>query len=71
MNEKVYAVDVPYASIYTHWVEANSPEEAVKKAKEGKFLDVEETGEVTGKFLWRQAKASEDRHYYTIKRPRK
>lgn len=59
----IFAVDVPYASIYTHWVEAENEKEAIAKAKAGDILDVEETGETTGTYLWKKAKVREDPYH--------
>ena len=63
----VYAVDVPYISIYTYWVEAESEKEAVAKAKKGDLLDVEEVGEVTGTYRWSRAVAREDPFHIHMK----
>ncbi len=56
----IYAVDVPYVTNYTYWVDAENEKEAIAKAKAGDIVDVEETGEVTGKTLWHKATAHED-----------
>jgi uncharacterized protein YuzE len=56
----IYAVDVPHATTYTYWVEADNEQEAIAKAKSGNIIDVEETGEVTGTTFWKKAKARED-----------
>ena len=56
----IYRVDVPYVTMYSHWVEADSEKEAVDLVKGGVFHDVEETGEVTGTFLWKKFRVAED-----------
>ena len=56
----IYSVNVPYITTYTHWVEAENVKEAIAKAKNGILLDIEETGETSGKFQWNKAKVYED-----------